>query len=95
MEAEDDGVGEAGAALEEDFRDAGGADVDAGGEIAGDGADEELGEVGNGFVAASRVPMVPACKVEGVLEDGEIGLQADLFGGLLVGLFFGVVVSRR
>ena len=83
VEAEDEGVGQAVPALEEDLGDGGGADVHAGSEVAGDGADEEAGEVGDGLPAALGVPAIPAGDVEGVLEHGEVGLQGVAAFGFL------------
>ena len=81
------------AALEDDLGDGGGADVHAGGEVAGDGADEEAGEVGHGLPAALGVPAVPAGDVEGVLEDGEVGLAG--LGGVASSASASSAVDRK
>src|SRR5215210_7641734 len=91
VEAEDETIGETVSALEENFRDARRADVNAGGEIAGERTDEEAGQVADDLAAAVSFPGVPGGKVEGVLEGGEVGLQADLFDSL----FFGLLSIRR
>ena len=65
MKAEDDGVGQAVPALEEDLGDGGGADVDAGGEVSGEGAEEVAGEVGDGLAAAVRRPSDPSRRCRG------------------------------
>jgi hypothetical protein len=94
VKAEDDGVGKGAgrtaAALDEDLGDGGGADVDAGGEVAGDRADEEGGEVGEGLAPAVGGPVIPGGDVEGVLEDRQVGLEG-LRGSF--GLLLGVVAS--